>query len=189
MCTVSQGDHAWSPLVTWQCTSRGNVPRWLHYPPLQWKWRSHQRWCSTTYPCHRRRLVLWSPRVPCQILGPFSSLCWVEHVEREEAEEAVPADIPLESSTDGQGLPSMPDDQSADFRPPLRRLDVAQAVGHVCPGHLGHITSTLLQAHSADLGPNELAARVSWMLTLRQDVASFIRKRIMQAYMARRSPV
>ena len=58
----------------------------------------------------------------------------------------------------------------------------------VCPGHLGHITSTALQAYSTDLGPDELAARVSWMLTLRHDLMNFVRERNMQAYITRRLP-
>jgi len=93
-----------------------------------------------------------------------------------------------QSSMDSQMLAPMPPDLSAYLRLPLWGMGVVQTVWTVWPGQLWHLLSTLLLTFHTDLGQDELASRVAWMLALRQDIANFICERVPQGHLAVWSP-
>ena len=64
-----------------------------------------------------------------------------------------------------RGYPASPADP-ADLRPTLWDMDVVHAVQMVCPGQVGHLATTLLNAFCTDLGWDELAARLVLLLCL-----------------------
>jgi len=127
-------------LLTRRCISRGIIPQRLRRLPLLWRQ-------------HRRQHAVAQYYVP----SPLQEASPPGRKQRYLLKQ-LPVDVPPELLTNGQGLPPTHADQSADLRPTLWGLDMAQAVRSICPGHLGHITASLLQCYSTDLGPHELSA-------------------------------
>ena len=75
------------------------------------------------------------------------------------------------------------------LRPTLHATDVVLAVRSVLfARHAEHLVPTLMERFHTDLSPVELATRMGWMLSLRRNLASFLRERILQGHVVCQSP-
>jgi len=68
-------------------------------------------------------------------------------------------------------------------------MNVIHVERTVCPGQASHIVTTFLQAFRTGLSREELIVRVHLLLHLLQDLANFIRERIVPGYAPFKDPL